>query len=374
MTMSIKKSHLIQTRLSLGETETAFHARLKFPRLNSVNNPESIHGIYPYRGKISPIDAASIISQLPHNGVLLDPFCGTGTIVYEAMKWGLKAIGVDNNPLAITIAKGKVERIDIARVLHHVNEIIRRAKEMPSVPQMPEDAAKYFHKSTAEQIMRIHNFINEMSFFEKAAFYGAIALAARGCNHYKWSSTSIGKIITPHRYIDFYSMFYNKVRKHAKPASGSFPAEIFQHDARRLTEIIPENSIDFVYTSPPYFDALDYTGYYTKIIYAIEGLDRRKIREGLIQKITTYEEDMRKVLNEIDKVTKEDALIIFVVGDKKIHNKLIKGGEFFTNLSEWKPSYIIEREYTGTSSQIWDSINKTKRKEQIIVWDKKKLN
>lgn len=369
--MSIKNLRSIQTRLRQEGIDVTRRVRLKFPILSSVNNPKSIHGIYPYRGKISAIDAANIIRQFPHDGVLLDPFCGTGTIVYEAMKWGLKAMGVDNNPLAITIAKGKFERIDIGHVLHHVGEIIRKAKKLPNVQPMPKDAAKYFHRSTAEQIMRVRTFIGEMPLFEKAAFYGAIALAARGCNHYKWSSTSIGKIITPHRNIDFYRMFYNKARKHAKPISGCIPAEIFEHDTRRLTEIIPEDSVDFVYTSPPYFDALDYTGYYARIIYAIEEIDRGKIREGLIQRIATYEEDMKKALNEINKVTKDDALIIFVVGDKKIGNKLIKGGEFFTELSEWKPSYVVEREYTGTSSQIWDSINRTKRKEQIIVWDKR---
>ncbi|MGN0279553.1 MAG: hypothetical protein ACI4C4_09410 [Lachnospiraceae bacterium] len=36
-----------------------------FEKIKSVNNPNSMHGIYPYRGKISAIDAANIIGQLP---------------------------------------------------------------------------------------------------------------------------------------------------------------------------------------------------------------------------------------------------------------------------------------------------------------------
>ena len=43
-----------------------------FEQIKSVNNPNSMHGIYPYRGKISAIDAANIIGQLPKDGVILE--------------------------------------------------------------------------------------------------------------------------------------------------------------------------------------------------------------------------------------------------------------------------------------------------------------
>lgn len=89
--------------------------RIVFEVLKSVNNPTSVHGIYPYRGKISAVDAAQVIKQLPHRGTLLDPFCGSGTIIYEAKKQGHNVIGVDNNPIAIQIAKGKFYDGDIEK-------------------------------------------------------------------------------------------------------------------------------------------------------------------------------------------------------------------------------------------------------------------
>lgn len=130
--------------------------------------------------------------------------------------------------------------------------------------------------------------------------------------------------------------------------------------------------MDYVFTSPPYFDALDYTSYYARFIYPIIGLDRTEIREQLIQNVKTYAEDMKRVLSQIDIITKNNALIIFVVGDKKMSDgTIINGGEFFSKLLHHKPSYVYERNYTSTPSrQIWDTINKTKRKEQIVIWDK----
>ena len=352
--------------------------RIFFEKIDSVNNPRSIHGLYPYRGKISAIDAANIIKQLPKNGTLLDPFSGSGTIIYEAQKHGLKAIGVDNNPLAFEISKAKVFTIDdsiMQETLEVCNSIIERATlkfASGSYQNMPESPKKCFHETTASEIMCVSEFFQEMNDYLKGAYYGAIALTARGCNDYKWTSSTNRYTYRPKRYINFFEKFLDKTKKHIKYCNdvSHEKASIYLGDSRRLSEFIPEKSIDFVFTSPPYFDALDYTAYYGKLIYEIHNVDRIDIKRNLIQNITSYESDMKLVLDELDKVTKDDALIIFVVGDKKGKNGIINGGEFFDSIK--KSSYIIERSYKGTSSQVFDTLNKTARKEQIVVWDKKK--
>lgn len=342
---------------------------LSFKKLKAVNNPNSVHGIYPYRGKLSAIDAQQVIQQFHHEGTLLDPFCGSGTIVYEAQRWGLRALGVDNNPIACLVSRAKTQPTEKASIIAHSQAIINRAKKTTIKENMNDWPRKFFHAKTAEEIMRVLHFKAEMSDYELAAFYGAIALTARACNHYKWSSKSIGKVIEPLLYVDFYRKFLSKVRKHIRYVDGNNPAKIIEHDARRLSEVIEKGSIDYVYTSPPYFDALDYTSYYTRIIYEIdEDFNRKSIRKNLIQSFSTYPKDMKIVLSEIRKVTADNAIIVFVVGDKKTKDGIINGGEFFSQLTSWKPKHIVEREYTGSSSQIWDKINQTKRKEQIVVW------
>jgi hypothetical protein len=81
---------------------------------------------------------------------------------------------------------------------------------------------------------------------------------------------------------------------------------------------------------------------------------------------------MKIVLTEIEKVVKPGGLVIFVVGDKKVHGEVINGGEFFRNLTSMKHIRSIERSYSGTSSKVFDAINKTQRKEQIVVWRNEK--
>ena len=350
--------------------------KIKFNSIKDVSNPHSVHGIYPYRGKISAVDAKNIISQLPVGSTLLDPFCGSGTIVYEAQKHGMKSIGVDMNPIAIALSKAKTfQTNNVNNVLDECKAIIEKAKIVLAelnYPTMPNGPKKHFHEDSANEIMSVSILKNEMSDYIKGAYYGAIALTARGCNHYKWTSSTVGKNIEPKRYIKFYDKFINKVKKHTFFNSNCFTADIIEGDSRKLSSLIPNNSVDFIFTSPPYFDSLDYTAYYGKIIYEIHQVDRIKIRKALIQNALTYEEDMKKTLSEIEKVTTDDAVIIFVVGDKKVKNHIINGGKFFADIHDRKPTYIVERSYTRSSSQIFDTLNKTSRKEQIVVWDKSK--
>jgi len=357
----------------MNESEVENHhwpvRKINLRYLEKVNNPRSIHGIYPYRGKMSAIDAAHVISQLSSHSRLLDPFCGTGTIVYEAQLRGLCVTGVDNNPLACVIARGKTEPIDREFTLAHLEHSIEKARSLTAVSPMPKAPAKYFHKATVEQIMRILSVSSSFSPFLLACLYGAICLAARACNGWLWTSTSIGRINPPLRKIDFFSTLHRKVRKHIDFVQGAPPVKIHTHDARTIHEIIPANSIDIVYTSPPYFDALDYTGYYTKLVLEILGIDRTLIRDGLIQRYATYEQDMREALLAIDQVVHDKSIIIFVVGNRMVHGKLVRGSDFFSNIAPWGEPYVVEREYTKTASGLWDRINATRRKEQVVVWD-----
>lgn len=347
--------------------------KLRFEALKSVNNPKSIHGIYPYRGKISAIDAKQILEQLPNKSTLLDPFCGSGTILFEGQKLGMNVIGVDNNPIAYDLSKAKLEQKKLTEFEEETKNIISRARmalENNQVSDMPESALKHFHIDSAKEIMSIAQFLGEMSSYVKGCYYGAIALTARGCNHYKWTSSTVGKNIEPKQYVCFYEKLLSKVVKHYDSNLEKPAGMVHLGDSRELSDFIKPKSVDIVFTSPPYFDALDYTAYYAKIIYEIHQQERLKIKEGLIQKFNDYRENMISVLNQIDIVTKDDALIIFVVGDKKAKDGIIDGGEFFASLRDSTPTYIAERVYSGSQSQIFDTLNKTNRKEQIVVWHK----
>ena len=80
----------------------------KVKKLKSVNSPVSVHGVYPYRGKISSLDAMKIIEQIPKGTTLLDPFCGSGTTGVAAIQQDREFIGIDLNKHYCGIAKKRV--------------------------------------------------------------------------------------------------------------------------------------------------------------------------------------------------------------------------------------------------------------------------
>lgn len=321
---------------------------------------------------MSAIEAANIVSNFSNRTTLLDPFCGSGTIVYEAAKIGIKAIGVDANPLAGWLTEAKLQcPSSLSDVLEEWERIKIRgiAKCMKS---FDNPSKLYFHDDTWLQIASTSKFFDSMSPYLKGIFCGAIALSARGCNQYAWTSSTVGKNMEPKLYIDFFEKVEAKLKKHHYPLGKKSLSKFINEDSRRLKTLIPLNSVDVVFTSPPYFDALDYTAYYAKIVYGVMGVESSSVKELLMQKMTSYETDMKSVLSAILEVTSDDALIVFVVGDKKTRKGIINGGEFFSSMLQHDPSEVIERNYTGSSSQVFDKINKTSRKEQIVVWDKSK--
>lgn len=343
--------------------------KFKIQELKSVNNPNSVHGIYPYRGKIAALDAAQILAQMPRGSVVLDPFCGSGTIVYEGLKYGHTTLGIDFNPIAVALTKGKIGiPASLSSVQDELSALIDRCHATPYDGEIPAYPKGLFHERSIDEIMRMSVFYDEMSDYLRACFLGAIALTARGCNDYKWTSSTVGKNIEPKRYIDFYAKLKSKVKKHHYPIAND--SRVYYADTRTAAEFIPESSVDFVFSSPPYFDCLDYTAYYAKIVYDILGQDRMAIKSGLIQNFDSYAGSMKIVLENLYTILKPGGQVIFVVGDKKIHGKVLNGAEFFQAISPFDKCEVIERSYTGTSSQVFDKLNKTERKEQVVIWEK----
>ena len=79
----------------------------------SANTKEYTHGIHPYPAMMIPQVARRLIGEYgSEGGVLLDPYCGTGTTLLEGMLAGLESTGTDLNPLARLIAKTKTTPVD----------------------------------------------------------------------------------------------------------------------------------------------------------------------------------------------------------------------------------------------------------------------
>lgn len=69
-----------------------------------------VHGLHEYKGKFNPqiVRAFCNILGFRPGDLLIDPFCGSGTSLVEALSLDGRAAGVDLSPLAVFVSRAKV--------------------------------------------------------------------------------------------------------------------------------------------------------------------------------------------------------------------------------------------------------------------------
>ena len=64
-----------------------------------------VHGFHTYPARLHPETARRLVESFsPADGRVLDPFCGSGTVLVEARQLARYAFGIDANPLAVELA------------------------------------------------------------------------------------------------------------------------------------------------------------------------------------------------------------------------------------------------------------------------------
>ncbi|MBS0606787.1 MAG: class I SAM-dependent methyltransferase [Verrucomicrobia bacterium] len=85
-------------------------------------------------------------------GWVLDPFCGRGTTLYAARKLGHSAVGIDINPIAVTVARAKLSSSS-------PQQIIKLAEKLLDLDPDPSPSGDFwrwaFNRETFDQILRL---------------------------------------------------------------------------------------------------------------------------------------------------------------------------------------------------------------------------
>ncbi|HEV7601593.1 MAG TPA: DNA methyltransferase [Bradyrhizobium sp.] len=93
------------------------------------------HGLHPYKGKFYPQLAKALINiaGVPSGARILDPFCGSGTVLLEGMLNGFAAYGCDMHPLAAKISRAKTEIFSVDRGVteHALRSLLDRVRRPP---------------------------------------------------------------------------------------------------------------------------------------------------------------------------------------------------------------------------------------------------
>lgn len=304
------------------------------------NTTDLSHSLHPYHAKFIPQIPYLLIKILTreHDSVL-DPFCGSGTTLVEALRLKRRSVGVDNSPLSCLLSKVKTTKIQQKKLETICIELLKRVKKggEPIIPDFP-DKGKWFTFINLNDLGLIWKNIDyfknqdlDIYNFFRVVFSSILKTVANYKHHWNW--TFIGDNVLPdkeRKKIDVFKIFERKLQKSKKMltdlnniiASTTVSAEIFDLDARKISCNIP-TQFNLMVTSPPYPCAVDFNRYY-RLTYYWFGWNVNKYRDmeigarskrGKKDVLNKYKEELVDCISEIYNVMKRNSYSCFVIGD-----------------------------------------------------------
>ena len=382
------------------------------------------HLIHPYPAKLLASIPYYILHTerfCPNGGVVLDPFCGAGTVLLEAILCGKNALGAGANPIARLISEAKTQYVPANDLKKELDRILRKIEKNSNciIPDFPNKDF-WFSQHVQEQLSHLLHIIQKLKDKKHKVFFMVCFSNIIKKVSYADPRIYVPVRMNPDRFTDKPDLYqklrikldslrnidvYEKFRQVSSEniqrmellrelADSSCTSRVISKDARNLTnrigskELLEDESVDLVLTSPPYAGAQKYIRSSRLSLNwfgmgnpdSIRNLEKSNIgREDLAQKdriiseigigevdkliakialkdttraciVSTYLNEMSVALKEAVRVLKKGGYMVLVVGPNKV-----SGYDFDT------PKYlrlIAERYGMHTELLLIDSIKK----------------
>lgn len=231
-----------------------------------------VHRWFRYSAGFSAAWAKGTI--LSYNAkTVLDPFVGSGTVCIAADEAQVNSFGIESHPFVMRMAKGKLAWTVCVDDFHQaVFEIEKRAKRIHSEKvaetTIPALLEKCYTREALISLLKIREAFRDISSDMRedlrSLLFLAITAILRPASHV---GTAQWQYILPNKRKTKVPMPFDALREQAammakdmhqmQSAVGGSKATVFQDDAR-LLRTVPDGSVDFVLTSPPYANNYDY--------------------------------------------------------------------------------------------------------------------
>jgi SAM-dependent methyltransferase len=221
--------------------------------------------------------------DLPPGSIVLDPFCGSGTVLLEAALLRYRTIGIDVNPLARLISKTKVMPIDPLRLERHARRVLADAKRSRILPRPNRILDFWFNRDSRSAITRLFYVIDALpaspsrnfllvtlsSILRKVSLADpAIAppvklshkRAAMAGARYRRDLKNAQSVTRDSVFELFFKALYANIRRVADLRSKGIAhrVRIMPEGLHAAKTGLADESVDVILTSPPYCGAQKY--------------------------------------------------------------------------------------------------------------------
>jgi len=272
-----------------------------------------LHGIHPYPAMMHPFIPKNILKLFGNSvSTVLDPFCGSGTVLLESKLQGKYSVGVDINPLAILITEVKLNPPKRKEILefwkNFKDRLVRLFKEKKSkdnieLPNIP-NLLYWFKENIAKDLTILREIIFEegdlfpsgrIEKFFKVCF-GFTTREVSNIRKGEYKLYRISEEQLKHWNPDVLKTFINIVEENIKkllqfyelyhnPNFDYTRYKVVEGDTKKLNMYIKEK-FDIMITSPPYGDSKTTVAYGDFSKYELLWLGYPEHKVKLIDKIS----------------------------------------------------------------------------------------
>jgi site-specific DNA-methyltransferase (cytosine-N4-specific) len=225
------------------------------------------HGFHNYPAMFIPQVARKLILAFSKEGDLVcDIFCGSGTTLVESSLLNRNSIGIELNPLAVLIARAKTTPIDPQALLNKLKIIIKDYQKTGDIePPKFHNIDFWFGKKVIEDLSRLHRAIQNISEENIRNFFllpfSEVVRIASFTRHNEFklfrSPDKLSDKFKPEILNEFIKICEKNIlgmKEYVRDVLPQTNSRIIMGDATKDNGI-PNNSVDFFITSPPYGDS-----------------------------------------------------------------------------------------------------------------------
>jgi SAM-dependent methyltransferase len=322
-----------------------------------------VHGFHSYPARLHPDTAARLVEALSRPAAsVLDPFCGSGTVLVEARRLGRRAFGVDANPLAVELAWLKTRGLTpdeaealkaAAREVGEHAEARRTARSGPSVRYGKADRELYDvhvlleldglrdgirRLGSGPRLVELRRLLLLVlsSLLTKVSLRPGDTVSRTQPKRLRAGFT-IGLFVRKSDELASRMLDYSRLLAAAAPA-----ANVRLGDARKL--VLRSASVDLVLSSPPYPGIYDYLEHHQTRLRWL-GFDARKLDQSEIgsrrelgklsfeQAVARWQREFSACLAEVARVLGARGLCALVVADSVLAGRPLYADQFLARIA-----------------------------------------
>jgi hypothetical protein len=316
-----------------------------------------VHGFHSYPARMHPGIAAALLDEFARPGdVLLDPFCGSGTVLVEGRLRGLRCLGADLNPIAVRLARLKTNpgtarertalREAAQRVVAASTERVRERRREPA--PLPASEREWYEPHVLAELAGLWAEVRATpgAFVREAL---TLVFSAIVVKLSRQEADTVARVKTTRVRKGFATDFFGRKTAElvdrmdalaSRLPRGAPPAEVIAVDARDVGGALGDVHFDLVITSPPYAGTYDYVDHHARRLAwlggDIESFEdgelgaRRHLAEGGERR---WNDQLRAVLEGLRGGAQDHALLLLLCGDGEIGDRRIDANEQLRRLA-----------------------------------------